>query len=126
MAYEVKKNILVFKSLGIEPKELKITGGGSRSDLWNQIYADVLGISCVRNVIEEATSLGAAILAAYGAGLFPDITKAAENICKVDKRWIPNENNYELYNKIFNFSNRFYSVLSENEFYKNFNNIFQK
>lgn len=126
VAYEVKKNILVFKSLGIEPKELKITGGGSRSDLWNQIYADVLGISCVRNVNEEATSLGAAILAAYGAGLFPDITKAAENICKVDKRWIPNENNYELYNKIFNFSNRFYSVLSENEFYKNFNNIFQK
>jgi glycerol kinase len=126
VAYEVKKNILVFKSLGIEPKELKITGGGSRSDLWNQIYADVLGISCVRNVIEEATSLGAAILAAYGAGLFPDIIKAAENICKIDKRWNPNEKHYELYDKIFNFSNRLYSILNENEFYKNFENLFQK
>jgi len=125
VAYEVKKNILVFKSLGIEPKELKITGGGSRSDLWNQIYADVLGISCVRNVNEEATSLGAAILAAYGAGLFPDITKAAENICKIDKRWAPNENYYEFYDKIFRFSKRLYLNLSENEFYKNFNDIFQ-
>ncbi|MBY9018722.1 MAG: hypothetical protein KGD66_07810 [Candidatus Lokiarchaeota archaeon] len=125
VAYEVKKNILVFKSLGIEPKELKITGGGSRSDLWNQIYADVLGISCVRNVNEEATSLGAAILAAYGAGLFPDISKAAENICKIDKRWSPNENHNEFYDKIFRFSNRLYSNLSENEFYKNFNDIFQ-
>ncbi len=125
VAYEVKKNILVFKSLGIEPKELKITGGGSRSDLWNQIYADVLGISCVRNVNEEATSLGAAILAAYGAGLFPDISKAAANICKIDKRWSPNENHNEFYDKIFRFSNRLYSNLSENEFYKNFNDIFQ-
>ena len=125
VAYEVKKNILIFKSLGIEPKELKITGGGSRSDLWNQIYADVLGISCVRNVNEEATSLGAAILAAYGAGLFPDISKAAESICKVDKRWTPNEDHYEFYDKIFNFSKRLYSNLSENEFYKNFNDIFQ-
>ncbi|MHA1105967.1 MAG: FGGY-family carbohydrate kinase [Promethearchaeota archaeon] len=125
VAYEVKKNILVFKSLGIQPKELKITGGGSRSDLWNQIYADVLGISCVRNVNEEATSLGAAVLAAYGAGLFPDISKAAENICKIDKRWSPNENHYEFYDKIFRFSNRLYSNLNENEFYKNFNDIFQ-
>ncbi|MHA1669026.1 MAG: FGGY-family carbohydrate kinase [Promethearchaeota archaeon] len=125
VAYEVKKNILVFKSLGIEPKELKITGGGSRSDLWNQIYADVLGITCVRNIVEEATSLGAAILAAYGAGLFPDISKAAENICKIDKRWFPNENHFELYDKIFSFSNKLYSNLSENELYKNFNDIFQ-
>lgn len=125
VALEIRKNIEVFKEINIEPKELKLTGGGSRSDLWNQIYADVLGITCVRNVIEEATSLGAAILAAAGAGLFPDIAKAAENICKVDKKWIPDSKNQKLYNKMYKFSFDLYKELNSKNFYKNYQKIFQ-
>lgn len=125
VAYEVKKNIQVFKSLEIEPKELLLTGGGSRSDFWNQIYADVLGITCVRNIIEEATSLGAAILAAAGAGLFPDIAKAAENLCKVDKKWAPNEDRHAYYDKIYQFSNELYNSLLNKNMYNKFNAITQ-
>ncbi|MFX0057023.1 MAG: xylulokinase [Candidatus Hodarchaeota archaeon] len=125
VAFELKKNINVFREIDIEPKELKLTGGGSRSDLWNQIYADVLGITCIRNVIEEATSLGAAILAAAGAGLFPDIAKAAESICKIEKKWIPNTQNHELYNQIYNFALKLYTELNSKDFYKSFQNIFQ-
>ncbi len=123
VAFEIRKNVEVFKELGIEPKELKLTGGGSRSDLWNHIIADVLGITCVRNVIEEATSLGAAILAASGAGLFPDISKAAENLCKVDKKWIPNEANNQLYEKIYSFSNEIYNLLVNNNMYKKLSDV---
>jgi sugar (pentulose or hexulose) kinase len=125
VAYEVKKNIEVFKSLEIEPKELLLTGGGSRSDFWNQIYADVLGITCVRNIIEEATSLGAAILAAAGAGLFPNIAKAAENLCKVDKKWAPNEDRHIYYNNIYQFSNELYNSIINKNLYKNFNDLYQ-
>jgi len=123
VAYEVRKNIEVFKDIGITPKELKLTGGGSRSDLWNQIISDVLGITCVRNVMEEATSLGAAILAASGAGLFPDIAKAAENLCKVDKKWIPDNQRHETYEKLYKFSSDFYQILASNNIYKNFSDI---
>jgi len=125
VAYEVKKNIDVFKELGIEPKELLLTGGGSRSDFWNQIYADVLGITCVRNIIEEATSLGAAILAASGAGLFPDISKAAENLCKVDKKWITNENNHLYYDKIYTISSELYELLNSRNIYRKLNDLTQ-
>ncbi|MHA1476986.1 MAG: FGGY-family carbohydrate kinase [Promethearchaeota archaeon] len=120
VAFEVKKNIEVFSELGITPKELKLTGGGSRSDFWNQIFSDVLGITCVRNVIEEATSLGAAILAATGAGLFSDVVSAAENICKVDKKWIPDLNRQNIYSKIYSLSNELYSILNEKNFYKTY------
>ena len=123
VAYEVRKNIEVFKQLGIEPKELLLTGGGSRSDFWNQIYADVLGITCVRNIIEEATSLGAAILAASGAGLFPDIAKAAETLCKVDKKWVPNEENKKFYDSIYNFSYKLYDLLNSKNIYKEFSDL---
>lgn len=125
VAFEIKKNIDVFKDLGIEPKELMLTGGGSRSDFWNQIYADVLGITCVRNVIEESTSLGAAILAASGAGIFPDISKAAENLCKVDKKWIPNDNNTKFYDKMSKFAFEVYKLLNDNKIYKKFNDLSQ-
>ncbi|MFX1454797.1 MAG: FGGY-family carbohydrate kinase [Promethearchaeota archaeon] len=118
VAFEIRKNIEVFKEIGLEPKELKLTGGGSRSDLWNQIYADVLGLTCVRNVIEEATSLGAAILAASGAGIYPDIAKAAENLCKIDKQWVPDVNNSKFYNKLYDFSYQLYNCLEDNNFYK--------
>jgi glycerol kinase len=120
VAFEVKKNLEVFSELGIIPQELKLTGGGSRSDFWNQIYSDVLGITCVRNVIEEATSLGAAILAATGAGLFSDVVSAAENICKVDKKWIPDINRQNIYSKIYSLSNELYSILNEKNFHKTY------
>ncbi|MHA1293704.1 MAG: FGGY-family carbohydrate kinase [Promethearchaeota archaeon] len=123
VAYEVRKNIEVFRELGITPKELKLTGGGSRSDFWNQIMANVLNIICVRNVIEEATSLGAAILAASGAGVFPDIAKAAENLCKVDKKWLPNEKKNLYYDKIYKFSINLYDDLSNKGLFKYFDQI---
>jgi len=123
VAYEIRKNIEVFKELGIEAKELMLTGGGSRSDFWNQIYADVLGIPCVRNVIEESTSLGAAILAASGAGLFSDIAKAAENLCKVDKKWLPNDNRHEIYRKFYNFAYDIYNFMNSKNIYKKFDEI---
>ncbi|MFX1503596.1 MAG: FGGY-family carbohydrate kinase, partial [Promethearchaeota archaeon] len=123
VAYEIRKNIQVFKELEIEIKELMLTGGGSRSDFWNQIYSDVLGIPCVRNVIEESTSLGAAILAASGAGIFPDISKAAENLCKVDKKWIPNKDRYALYDRFYNFSYEMYKLLEGRNLYKKFDEL---
>jgi len=123
VAYEVRKNIEVFRDIGISPKELKLTGGGSRSDLWNQIISDVLKVTCVRNVIEEATSLGAAILAASGAGLFPDIAKAAENLCKVDKKWIPDNQRHETYEKLYKFSKDFYQLLASKNIYRDFGDI---
>ena len=102
---------------------MKLTGGGSRSDLWNQIYADVLGITCVRNVIEEATSLGAAILAASGAGIFPDIVKAAENLCKTDKKWNPNVERQKTYEKLYIYSSELYNIMEDNNLYKKLNDI---
>ncbi len=125
-AFEIRKNIEVFKELGIEPKELMLTGGGSRSDFWNQIYADVLGIICVRNVIEESTSLGAAILAASGAGIFPDIAKAAENLCKIDKKWISNDERHASYEKIYHFSYEMYEYIKSKNLYQKFNDIILK
>jgi xylulokinase len=59
--------------------EILVVGGGSRSKLWRQIYADVYNMHIVKtNVDQQAAALGAAALAAVGTGLWADFTKIDE------------------------------------------------
>jgi xylulokinase len=58
-------------------EQLVVMGGGSRSDLWCQIIADVTGKAVARSASAEATALGAAMLAAVHAGVHPDLEAAS-------------------------------------------------
>lgn len=59
--------------------EIIVVGGGSRSKLWRQIYADLYNMKIVKtNVDQQAAALGAAAVAAVGAGLWSDFTKIDE------------------------------------------------
>jgi xylulokinase len=56
--------------------EMLLVGGGARSALWRQIFADVYGMKVVKtNVDQEAGSLGAAAIAAVGVGLWKDFVR---------------------------------------------------
>ncbi len=59
-------------------------GGGSRSRLWRQIIADVTGKRVYRSEALEASALGAGILAAAAAGLFPDVRAAAQAMAHIE------------------------------------------
>ena len=120
VAFEVKKNIQVFNELNFEPKQLRVTGGASRSNLWNSIMADIIGIPTFRPELEESTALGAAILAASGAGIFPDIAKAANDICKISDKWYPNKDNNQIYESIYDFYNILYNNLENSNIYRKF------
>jgi len=117
VAMEVKKNVLTFKNLGMEPKEMRVTGGGSRSELWNQIMADVVNIQCGRGELEESTAVGAAILATYGAGEFSDISNAADEMANITHKWTPQQENVEIYNRLFKLNEKLYDTLNEANIY---------
>ena len=53
-------------------------GGGASSDLWAQILADASGRPVLRSATVEASSLGAAMEAAHGAGWFGSVTQASK------------------------------------------------
>jgi len=63
---------------GIPFQEFVAIGGGAASDLWCQIMADACGKPVKRSRTVEASSLGAAMCAAAGAGWFPSVATAAE------------------------------------------------
>jgi xylulokinase len=72
--------------------ELVVMGGGSESDLFCQLLADVLAKPIVRARSAEATSLGAGVLAAVGAGLHPDLPSAVAAMTGTGARFTPGEN----------------------------------
>jgi xylulokinase len=58
-----------FRQLGIEPAEIRLTGGGSQSAAWRQICADVFGVPTVCLQSAEGAALGAALQAAYAVAV---------------------------------------------------------
>ena len=64
-------------ALGVPVTEIVAIGGGARSDLWSRILADSIGRPVLRSATVEASSLGAAICAAFGAGWFSTMEDAA-------------------------------------------------
>ena len=61
---------------GFVPKGIRLVGGGSKNDLWNQIRADVVGLPVTTIEQKEATVLGAAICAFVGAGVYKTVPAA--------------------------------------------------
>ena len=57
--------------------ELRIDGGMSRSAAFSQRLADLTGVGVARAAYQETTALGAALFAAVGAGIHPDLETAA-------------------------------------------------
>ena len=73
-----------FAELGLGGDEVRVVGGGARSDLWLQMKADVTGrpVRVLRSA--EATALGAAELAAVGAGMFRDLDEAVGRLTELE------------------------------------------
>lgn len=92
---------LVEEATGSRPSEIIFAGGASKSPLWCQILADVMGMPVKVPVVKEATALGASILAGYGVGIYKDISEAARRIAKIDRTFTPNEENHAVYEKMY-------------------------
>ena len=92
---------LVREATGNAPEEIVFAGGASKGDIWCQIVADVLGLSVKVPVVREATALGAAILAGYGAGLYPDIAQTARRLVKWERTFTPDPANHQVYEAMY-------------------------
>jgi xylulokinase len=88
-------------STGIRVEELYAAGGGSQSDAWVQLSADIFGKPLTRPRVYEAGALGAAILAGTGAGRFASLPSGAAQMVRMEKRFEPNPIRQRLYDQRF-------------------------
>ena len=90
----------IFSEMGIDVRRIVVTGGASRSVLWNQIKADVLGQEVYTPAEPESGILGAAIIARAGVENKP-IGAVARGMITLKECYRPDEDRHSLYQQLY-------------------------
>jgi len=89
ISYEMKQNISILQQAGVEVDEFRAIGGGAKSDFWLQLKADMFNRPVVRLKVAEAASLGMAIAAGLGAGVYSSASEAAARLIVPEATFTP-------------------------------------
>lgn len=108
VAFGLRDSFELMKNAGLaNVTQVRVTGGGARSLLWKQILADVLGADVVTVNTTEGAAYGAALLAATGAGSFPNVEAACDQTIQLTGSVQPGsdqtiyEKQYRLYRGLY-------------------------
>jgi sugar (pentulose or hexulose) kinase len=80
---------------------LTISGGGASNDIICKMVADLFGIKVQRVQTFETSSLGAAISAAVGAGVYADFDQAIKGMVTYKSEFIPDTERHKKYLEVF-------------------------
>ena len=111
LCFEVKGILEIAKEIIGYPIEIVTAiGGGTKNEFWQQTKANITGIAVEIPDIEEATAMGAALLAGIGAGVYKDMLSASKLTYRVKKRYFPNKEANEFYKDIYRIYSKLYPV----------------
>lgn len=86
--------------LGRRSETVVVSGGGARSDLMMQIFADVFERPAERAEVRDAAGMGAAICAAVGAGIHPDWDAAIKAMVRQGDVFAPEPASVDVYTSV--------------------------
>ena len=102
---------LVEEAFDMKLRGIRIVGGGSKNELWNQIRANITGKRISVSRFAESTVLGAALTAFKGIGVFKTLDEAKKSLDYRTRFFSPSENR-EIYEKIYKRYLEAYKALS--------------
>ena len=111
VAYSVRHNIEVAAGAGAAVGTMRAMGGAANSTFWTQLKADITGKPIEVPASDTATTLGAAILAGVGVGVYRDFTDAVAQTVKVRRRYEPSNANKQEYDNGYDTYLALYSAL---------------
>jgi xylulokinase len=92
VAFSLKDTFSLFSEMKVPVNNVRLGGGGARSDLWRQIQADAYGYEVEILAAEEGAAYGSALLAAVGAGWWKSVEEACDAVVEVQQRVKPDPN----------------------------------
>ena len=113
VTFGMKDCLELIRGSGVEPTEVRLSGGGARSELWRQIQADIYGVEVATIHTSEGPALGAAILAQVGIGGYSSVPEACDAVIRVDRRWPPDPKAAAVYARAYPIYQKLYSDLKE-------------
>lgn len=101
VAMSLRESLEIIKQLGVPVREMRLSGGGAKSPLWKQIFADVMEQPACTINAEQGPAFGVALLAAVGTGQFKNIEEACKATIEVVSKTPPKKAAVKTYNKMF-------------------------
>ncbi|CTQ55880.1 L-xylulose/3-keto-L-gulonate kinase [Roseibium album] len=118
--FEHRRHIEVLQSSGVRFDTAVLSGGGARSPVWPQMFADCLGVSIGVAEARETGALGAAIGAGVGTGLFPAYEDAVTSMTHAKQTFQPDstmkahyDKRYQTYLKLAEAMRSFWNEISK-------------
>ena len=112
IGYAIRANLDLIRTIGIPVSCIRSLGGGSKSRLWNQIKADVCGIEISSMDVEDAASLGAALMAGVGVKAYESLeTTAASRFIRTKEIFYPDCTNKNVYDEGYRKYRQIYTQL---------------
>jgi xylulokinase len=114
VAFGLRDSFELMKAAGLaEITQVRASGGGARSPLWQQILADVLGIELVTVNTTEGAAYGAALLAGVGAGVWSDVDTACQATVRQTGATSPRPETVTRYDGAYVLYRRLYPALKD-------------
>lgn len=101
VAFGLRDSLEILRELNVPINEVRVIGGGARSSLWKQILADIFESKIQEINTNQGGGLGAAILAATGAGLYSTVDEGCDKLISVVSTVNPIQGNVTIYNKVY-------------------------
>ena len=100
-AFDNKRILNIFTEQGYDIESVYAICGGAKSAAWNQIRADIYNKPVYTLQAEECEALGAALLGSVEAGIFENLSSAAECVMKIGREYLPRKDKAEQYEEEF-------------------------
>ncbi|MDR2162976.1 MAG: xylulokinase [Clostridiales Family XIII bacterium] len=113
VAFSQLECVEVFREMGVPVGDMVITGGGSNSRLWSQMLADLYGCPVSGMRSNEGAALGAALLAAVGAGVYGTVQEACSVVVRRGHTLTPDQASKDAYEPYFELYKKLYKTMKD-------------
>jgi len=113
VAFAIKDNVEIAKSLGIDVSESYVCGGGAKSQLWRKILCNVLDITLKIPDKEEGPGMGAAMLSMVACGEYDNIVECSEKLVKIKGEEKPDKEIVRRYDEQYKKYKKIYPAIKE-------------
>jgi xylulokinase len=101
VVFSLRERLEVMRALGIEPRQVRATGGGADSRLWRQMQADIFALPVAALVARPNPAVGAALLAGVATGVFADVAAASATVAQVESVLEPDPDRAARYEQLY-------------------------
>jgi xylulokinase len=102
VAFGLRDGMELIRSAGLgEIRQVRVSGGGSKSPLWRQILSDVMATELVTVNTTEGAAYGAALLAGVGAAVWKDVLECCQATVKTLQSTQPGKEAVKIYQECY-------------------------